>query len=48
MYIFFSRSNSCIRVTDSIDGLAVLKKYYCQLLFIKNRLENYVDKIENV
>jgi hypothetical protein len=31
------RANSCIRISETIDGVATLKKYYCQLIFLQNR-----------
>jgi len=33
------RANSCIRISESIDGVATLKKYYCQLNFLKSRFK---------
>ena len=33
------RANSCIRISESIDGAATLKKYYCQLNFLKSRFK---------
>ena len=32
-----SRANTCIRVSETIDGVAALKRYYCQLIFLQNR-----------
>ncbi len=31
------RANSCIRMSETIEGVATLKKYYCQLIFLQNR-----------
>jgi hypothetical protein len=36
------RANSCIRMSETIDGVATLKKYYCQLIFLQNRYRNHV------
>ena len=33
----FLRANTCIRVSETIDGVAALKRYYCQLIFLQNR-----------
>ena len=33
------RANSCIRPSVSVEGAATAKKYYCQLLFLKNRFK---------
>ena len=33
------RANTCIRASESVEGVAVAKKYYCQLLFLKNRFK---------
>ena len=33
------RASSCIRPSVSVEGAATAKKYYCQLLFLKNRFK---------
>ena len=33
------RANSCIRPSESVEGVAIAKKYYCQLLFLKNKFK---------
>ena len=33
------RANTCIRPSESVEGVATAKKYYCQLLFMKNRFK---------
>lgn len=33
------RANSCIRPSESVEGVATAKKYYCQLLFLKNKFK---------
>ena len=33
------RATSCIRVAESVDGVATLKKYFCQLTFLKSRFK---------
>ena len=33
------RSFSCVRPTESVEGVAAAKKYYCQLLFLRNRFK---------
>ena len=33
------RANSCIRVAETIDGIATLKRYFCQLSFLKSRFK---------
>jgi tyrosine-protein phosphatase non-receptor type 23 len=36
------RANSCIRISETIDGVATLKKYYCQLIFLQNRFRAHL------
>ena len=37
------RANSCIRMSETIDGVATLKKYYCQLIFLQNRYPTVLE-----
>ena len=33
------RTSSCLRPAETVEGVAAAKKYYCQLLFLKNRFK---------
>ena len=37
--LFLPRASSCIRVSETVEGVSTLKRYYCQLLFLKSRFK---------